>query len=126
MKNCLYSRVTGHDGPLNDFPHTWFTSVFISVLNHYENVCKVSMNVSNILGCSWFVSLKEGNRKYIWIEKIYWPSYILFKVLSWIFCYDLGSSRQSFISVPGTSTEMLLGAGSIGTDVGSELLDLQR
>ncbi|XP_044797209.2 aryl hydrocarbon receptor nuclear translocator-like protein 2 isoform X3 [Bubalus bubalis] len=37
-----------------------------------------------------------------------------------------GSSRQSFISVPGTSTEILLGAGSIGTDVGSELLDLQR
>uniref|UniRef100_A0A8B9WFV5 Basic helix-loop-helix ARNT like 2 n=1 Tax=Bos mutus grunniens TaxID=30521 RepID=A0A8B9WFV5_BOSMU len=37
-----------------------------------------------------------------------------------------GSSRQSFISVPGTSTEILLGAGSIGTDVASELLDLQR
>uniref|UniRef100_A0A452FAC5 Basic helix-loop-helix ARNT like 2 n=1 Tax=Capra hircus TaxID=9925 RepID=A0A452FAC5_CAPHI len=37
-----------------------------------------------------------------------------------------GSSRQSFISVPGTSTEILLGAGSIGTEVASELLDLQR
>ncbi|CAN0298995.1 unnamed protein product [Rangifer tarandus platyrhynchus] len=37
-----------------------------------------------------------------------------------------GSSRQSFISVPGTSTEILIGAGSIGTDVASELLDFQR
>uniref|UniRef100_A0A8C6G1K3 Basic helix-loop-helix ARNT like 2 n=1 Tax=Moschus moschiferus TaxID=68415 RepID=A0A8C6G1K3_MOSMO len=34
-----------------------------------------------------------------------------------------GSSRQSFICVPGTSTEILLGAG---TDVAGELLDLQR
>nr|QLB38581.1 aryl hydrocarbon receptor nuclear translocator-like 2 [Ovis aries] len=37
-----------------------------------------------------------------------------------------GSSRQSLISVPGTSTEILLGAGSIGTEVASEFLDLQR
>ncbi|XP_057412430.1 basic helix-loop-helix ARNT-like protein 2 isoform X6 [Balaenoptera acutorostrata] len=37
-----------------------------------------------------------------------------------------GSSRQSCISVPGMSTGTVLGAGSIGTDIASELLDLQR
>ncbi|XP_067552088.1 basic helix-loop-helix ARNT-like protein 2 isoform X1 [Pseudorca crassidens] len=37
-----------------------------------------------------------------------------------------GSSRQSCISVPGMYTGTVLGAGSIGTDIASELLDLQR
>ncbi|TKC41932.1 hypothetical protein EI555_021584 [Monodon monoceros] len=37
-----------------------------------------------------------------------------------------GSSRQSCMSVPGMSTGTVLGAGSIGTDIASELLDLQR
>nr|XP_058937530.1 basic helix-loop-helix ARNT-like protein 2 isoform X3 [Kogia breviceps]XP_058937532.1 basic helix-loop-helix ARNT-like protein 2 isoform X3 [Kogia breviceps]XP_058937533.1 basic helix-loop-helix ARNT-like protein 2 isoform X3 [Kogia breviceps] len=37
-----------------------------------------------------------------------------------------GSSRQSCISVPGMSVGTVLGAGSIGTDIASELLDLQR
>eukprot|EP00069_Balaena_mysticetus_P020641 bmy_12998T0 len=37
-----------------------------------------------------------------------------------------GSSRQSCNSVPGMSTGTVLGAGSIGTDIASELLDLQR
>uniref|UniRef100_A0A8C0D933 Aryl hydrocarbon receptor nuclear translocator like 2 n=1 Tax=Balaenoptera musculus TaxID=9771 RepID=A0A8C0D933_BALMU len=37
-----------------------------------------------------------------------------------------GSSRQSCVSVPGMSTGTVLGAGSIGTDIASELLDLQR
>ncbi|XP_059967973.1 basic helix-loop-helix ARNT-like protein 2 isoform X2 [Mesoplodon densirostris] len=37
-----------------------------------------------------------------------------------------GSSRQSCISGSGMSTGTVLGAGSIGTDIASELLDLQR
>lgn len=37
-----------------------------------------------------------------------------------------GSSRQSCINVPGMSMGTVLGAGSIGTDIASELLDLQR
>ncbi|XP_014442683.1 aryl hydrocarbon receptor nuclear translocator-like protein 2 isoform X2 [Tupaia chinensis] len=36
------------------------------------------------------------------------------------------SSRQSCISVPGMSTGTVLGAGSIGTDIANEVLDLQR
>ncbi|XP_047641708.1 basic helix-loop-helix ARNT-like protein 2 [Phacochoerus africanus] len=37
-----------------------------------------------------------------------------------------GSSRQSCINVPGMSMGTVLGAGSIETDIASELLDLQR
>nr|XP_055136265.1 basic helix-loop-helix ARNT-like protein 2 isoform X4 [Symphalangus syndactylus] len=36
------------------------------------------------------------------------------------------SSRQSCMSVPGMSTGTVLGAGSIGTDIANEILDLQR
>ncbi|XP_073733904.1 basic helix-loop-helix ARNT-like protein 2 isoform X5 [Callorhinus ursinus] len=36
------------------------------------------------------------------------------------------SSKQSCISVPGMSTGIVLGAGSIGTDIVNEVLDLQR
>ncbi|KAF6338822.1 aryl hydrocarbon receptor nuclear translocator like 2 [Rhinolophus ferrumequinum] len=36
------------------------------------------------------------------------------------------SSRQPCISVPGMSTGTVLGAGSIGTDIANEVLDLQR
>ncbi|XP_056655405.1 basic helix-loop-helix ARNT-like protein 2 isoform X2 [Monodelphis domestica] len=36
------------------------------------------------------------------------------------------ASRQSFISVPGISTGTVLGAGSIGTEIENEVLDLQR
>ncbi|KAM9230584.1 basic helix-loop-helix ARNT-like protein 2 isoform 5-T5 [Dugong dugon] len=35
-------------------------------------------------------------------------------------------SRQSYSSVPGMSSGIVLGAGSIGTDIGNEVLDLQR
>ncbi|XP_037703288.1 aryl hydrocarbon receptor nuclear translocator-like protein 2 isoform X2 [Choloepus didactylus] len=37
-----------------------------------------------------------------------------------------GSSRQSCLSTLGMSTGTLLGAGSIGTDIANEILDLQR
>ncbi|XP_077026499.1 basic helix-loop-helix ARNT-like protein 2 isoform X2 [Tamandua tetradactyla] len=37
-----------------------------------------------------------------------------------------GSSRQSHLSTLGMSTGTLLGAGSIGTDIANEILDLQR
>ncbi|KAM6216307.1 basic helix-loop-helix ARNT-like protein 2 [Rhynchocyon petersi] len=37
-----------------------------------------------------------------------------------------GSSRQSYSSVPGMSSGIVLGAGSIGTDIANEVLDLQR
>ncbi|XP_045868207.1 aryl hydrocarbon receptor nuclear translocator-like protein 2 isoform X5 [Meles meles] len=36
------------------------------------------------------------------------------------------SSKQSCISVPGMSTGIVLGAGSIGTDIVNEVLDFQR
>nr|XP_028685190.1 aryl hydrocarbon receptor nuclear translocator-like protein 2 isoform X6 [Macaca mulatta] len=36
------------------------------------------------------------------------------------------SSRQSCMSVPGMSAGTVLGAGSIGTDIANEILDLQR
>uniref|UniRef100_A0A2K6GNC6 Basic helix-loop-helix ARNT like 2 n=1 Tax=Propithecus coquereli TaxID=379532 RepID=A0A2K6GNC6_PROCO len=36
------------------------------------------------------------------------------------------SSKQSCTSVPGMSTGTVLGAGSIGTDIANEVLDLQR
>ncbi|XP_045040125.2 basic helix-loop-helix ARNT-like protein 2 [Desmodus rotundus] len=36
------------------------------------------------------------------------------------------SSRKSCISVPGMGTGTVLGAGSIGTDIANEVLDLQR
>ncbi|XP_019523603.1 PREDICTED: aryl hydrocarbon receptor nuclear translocator-like protein 2 isoform X1 [Hipposideros armiger] len=36
------------------------------------------------------------------------------------------SSRQSCVSVPGMSAGTVLGAGSIGTDIANEVLDLQR
>ncbi|XP_029810675.1 aryl hydrocarbon receptor nuclear translocator-like protein 2 isoform X3 [Suricata suricatta] len=36
------------------------------------------------------------------------------------------SSKPSYISVPGMSTGKVLGAGSIGTDIVNEVLDLQR
>ncbi|XP_008567654.1 PREDICTED: aryl hydrocarbon receptor nuclear translocator-like protein 2 isoform X2 [Galeopterus variegatus] len=36
------------------------------------------------------------------------------------------SSRQSCISVPEASTGTVLGAGSVGTDIANEVLDLQR
>ncbi|XP_036616270.1 aryl hydrocarbon receptor nuclear translocator-like protein 2 isoform X2 [Trichosurus vulpecula] len=36
------------------------------------------------------------------------------------------ASRQSFISVPGMSTGTVLGAGSIGTEIENEVLNLQR
>uniref|UniRef100_A0A8C9DPK7 Basic helix-loop-helix ARNT like 2 n=1 Tax=Prolemur simus TaxID=1328070 RepID=A0A8C9DPK7_PROSS len=36
------------------------------------------------------------------------------------------SSKQSCTSVPGMSTGTILGAGSIGTDIANEVLDLQR
>ncbi|KAM9671361.1 basic helix-loop-helix ARNT-like protein 2 isoform 6-T6 [Trichechus inunguis] len=35
-------------------------------------------------------------------------------------------SRQSYSSVPGMSSGIVLGAGSIGTDIANEVLDLQR
>ncbi|XP_049738664.1 basic helix-loop-helix ARNT-like protein 2 isoform X3 [Elephas maximus indicus] len=36
------------------------------------------------------------------------------------------SSRQSYSSMPGMSSGIVLGAGSIGTDIANEVLDLQR
>nr|XP_020820776.1 aryl hydrocarbon receptor nuclear translocator-like protein 2 isoform X4 [Phascolarctos cinereus] len=36
------------------------------------------------------------------------------------------ASRQPFVSVPGISTGTVLGAGSIGTEIENEVLDLQR
>lgn len=42
------------------------------------------------------------------------------------FRYYLESSKPSYISVPGMSTGIVRGAGSIGTDIVNEVLDSQR
>lgn len=53
---------------------------------------------------------------------MYWNQDFILLVFFW----TADAVKQSLVSVPGMSSGTVLGAGSIGTEIANEILELQR